>query len=130
MKQNDITQTLGQRLQTLPSPPTIYWGNQNVPESAARPYLQFELNPAQDGSGISGGKVQSGFAQVMVVSAIGEFETAANTLAQSIADLFPFELSLTCDDGKLTITKHTIPMRGFRDGSDWLKAVQIDFVVV
>jgi hypothetical protein len=130
MNENDIVETLGVRIKTLANVPAIYWGNQDAPAGVARPYLRFELNPAQDGRGISGGKVQSGFAQVTVIDDLGEFETAANTMAQGIADLFPYELSLTCDDGKLTITTHTIPMGGFRDGSDWRKPVQIDFIAV
>lgn len=130
MNETDISKALGQHLQTLADVPYIVWGNKDRPEGLARPYLRFQLVPVGSGGRISGGKVQTGFAQVMVVADLGEFETAANTLADNIAALFPYEKTLTCGDGVLTVTTHTIPKGGFRDGSDWLKPVQIDFVAV
>ncbi|GAA6176938.1 phage tail terminator-like protein [Sulfitobacter pacificus] len=128
--ENDIAQALGQRLQTLADVPYIVWGNKDAPEGLARPYLRFQLVPVGSGGKISGGKVQTGFAQVLVVADLDEFETPANTLAENIAALFPYEQTLTCGDGVLTVTTHTIPKGGFRDGSDWLKPVQIDWIAV
>jgi len=130
MTENDISQVIGQRVQSMAGVPPIVWGNKDL-ANVSRPYLRFEMNPGESASTpISGGKVQAGFAQVMVVANLDEYETETNTIAANIAALFPYELSLPCADGKVTITKHTIPMRGFRDGSDWLKPVQIDYVAV
>ena len=130
MNENDIAQALGQRLKTLADTPAIYWDNQDVPKTQTRPYLVVQMVPGQSPARISGGRVHSGFMQVTVVSDVGQFATYANETAANIAALFPHELALPCGSGKVTITSDTQPGPGFRDGSDWRKIVQADYVAL
>ncbi|WP_407473528.1 phage tail terminator-like protein [Sulfitobacter sp. PM12] len=128
--ENDIAEALGRQLQSLADIPTIYWENQDVPETQARPYVVVQMVPGQSPARISGGKVQTGFMQVTHVSEVDRYATSANRVADNIAALFPYELTLPCGDGKLTITRDTVPGPGFRDGSDWRKIVQVDYVAI
>lgn len=127
MNENDIAEALGRQLKTLTGAPPIYWDNQNVPGSQARPYLVVQMVPGQSPARISGGRAHVGFMQVTVVSEVGKFATHANEVADKIAALFPYEMTLPCGGGRLTITNDTQPGPGFRDGSNWRKIVQAEY---
>lgn len=130
--ENDIGRAIGLRVKGITDiPAQLLAGNYDKPESWARPYLVFQVVPnGTGGSKISGGLTQAGFVQVTVVTDLAIGETLANDVTAKIAAAFPYELTIPCGDGKLTITDHTVPDLGYRDGSDWRKPVKIDYIAI
>lgn len=131
MTEADISQVLGQHLQTLAGLPTIYWDNQDIPETQNPPYIQVQMvrtgrrNIANDGTAA---KVSAGFVQITVVEAENTFATQSQTTADDICAHFPKALGLDGSTGRVTITEEPDVVPGFRDGPEWRVPVRVEYV--
>jgi len=74
-----------------------------------------------------GGTIVRGFAQITIMSEIGVFSTAATTIADSIAALFPYTLRLPVTGGFITIMGPPEVQQGYPDGPHWRVSVRIPY---
>jgi hypothetical protein len=121
---NDIETAVGQRLQTMGSTP-IAWPNKDFTPNGT--YIEFRHSPGQIIDPVLGGGQpnQTGIFLMTVVVKAGGFNTAANTLAQQIADRFPKALRLTAGSGKVVISAASSLGPPFQDGAYWRQPVRI-----
>ena len=124
-----ISNALGQRLATLSPALTIGWPNKDVPTGTPHPYLIFAHVPVSrtDSTLTGGGTIVRGFAQITIMSDIGVFSTAATTIADSIASLFPYTLRLPVTGGTITINNPPEVQQGYPDGPHWRVPVRIPY---
>ena len=124
-----ISNARGQRLATLSPALTIGWPNKDVPTGTPHPYLIFTHVPVSraDSTLTGGGTIVRGFAQITIMSDIGVFSTAATTIADSIAALFPYTLRLPVTGGTITINNPPEVQQGYPDGPHWRVPVRIPY---
>ncbi len=124
-----IENAIGQHLAGMASAPAIAWPNADF-TPGADPYLEFRHSP--NGSFdpvIAGGYAyQIGLALITVVSPAGGFATAANDIAQAVADRFPKALRLTAGTGKVVINAPSSIALGFQDGAYWRVPVRVGYI--
>ena len=125
----EIETAIGQRLEGMANVPPIAWPNRAfTPGDAA--YLEFRHAP--NGSVdpvIAGGfAYQLGLVLITVIIPAGGFTTAANTIAQAIADRFPKALRLTAGSGKVVINAPTSLATPFQDGAYWRQPVRLSYI--
>lgn len=125
---NAIETAFGQRLMTLSPAPKVAWPNQNFDPKAQGnlPYIAFSHFPVSrtDNTIVGTDNRQTGFFLLAVVAARGNFATAANTLAQSVAALFPQGQRL----GGAVVSKPSQPEPAIEDGVYFRIPVRIDYV--
>jgi len=123
---NDIETAVGQRLQSMPGCPPIAWPNQDYNPNGT--YIEFRHSPNQRIDPVLGGggaPYQTGIFLLTVVVRAGGFATAANTLAQQIADRFPKALRLPAGGGNVVISAAASLATPFQDGAYWRQPVRV-----
>lgn len=124
MTDAEIVKALGLRLHGLHY--KIVWED-DAPGLPDLPYLTFELVPTGriddtlDGSGA----LFTGYAQVTVVTKLGEKAIRARDIAEDVAATFPMTLTIATPTGLVTIIRATDVRQGFRDGPNWRIPVRV-----
>lgn len=124
MTDAEIIKALGVRLYGLHY--TVVWED-DAPGLPAPPYLTFELVPTGriddtlDGSGA----LFTGYAQITVVTKLGDKAISARSIAETVAGTFPMTLRLETPTGIVTVTRATDVRQGFRDGPNWRIPVRV-----
>lgn len=126
----EIEQALGQRLSTMAGVPAIAWPNQDFKPPASGTYIEFRHVPGEriDDTVAGGYPYQTGIVLLTVVTKAGGFNTAANTLAQSIANRFPKALRLAAGGGFVLMYAPAALGTGFQDGAYWRQPVSIRYL--
>ena len=121
---NDIEVAVGQHLRGLGSTP-IAWPNQDFTPNGT--YIEFRHSPGDRIDPVLAGGLpyQTGIFLMTVVVKAGGFATAANTLAQQIANRFPKSLRLTAGTGKVIISAASSLGTPFQDGAYWRQPVRV-----
>jgi hypothetical protein len=124
----DIENAFGQRLAAMTDCPPVAWENRDMDE--ARPLLIVTHNPVSriDPTSAGGMVQQSGFFEVSILTAWGEFKTASNALADQIINRFPKALRLALSNGGQLVILSAQPMVGYRDGVDYRQPVRIGYI--
>ena len=129
MKFGEIENALGQRLASTCPQYKIAWPNRTFDpaQPGALPYLEFRHVPGErdDLSFDASYTFQTGIALVTVVTDRGNFSHQANTIAQSVADTFPYGLRMPVGDEVVLITKPSDFGTGFVDGVYFRQPVRI-----
>lgn len=125
----EIETAIGQHLGGMANVPPIAWPNRPF-TPGTDPYLEFRHAP--NGSVdpvIAGGfAYQLGLALITVIVPAGGFTTAANTIAQAVADRFPKALRLTAGAGRVVINAPTSLATPFQDGAYWRQPVRVSYI--
>lgn len=126
VNQTEITKALGERLDAGTAV-TIAWENNDA--SPALPYLQVEFVPVapSDPTLAGGDAVYPGYMMVYVNSDRDAFATPALAIADAVAALFPYALTLTTASGKVVVTAPPRIMQAYRDGANWRTPVRVDY---
>lgn len=126
---SEIETAIGQHLSGMANVPPIAWPNRKFTPGTV-PYLEFRHAP--NGSFdpvIAGGYAyQIGLVLITVVIPANQFTTAANTLAQAIANRFPKALRLMASSGNVVINAPTSLATPFQDGAYWRQPVRISYI--
>lgn len=105
----------------------IAWPNANA--LPAKPYVVLELRPRdiEDRTLEQTAPVWSGTLVVTIVTALDKFDTEAQALARTIAEMFPSASRLFLPYGDhILVAKHpSVAGSGYRDGPDWRLPVNI-----
>jgi hypothetical protein len=127
---NEIEQAIGQRLSTMSGVPAIAWPNQDFKPPASGTYIEFRHVPGEriDDTTSGGYPYQTGIALLTVVTKAGGFNTAANTLAQSIANRFPKALRLAAGGGFVLLNAPAALGTPFQDGAYWRQPVRVFYI--
>lgn len=132
MKTDIIDLALGKRLEDASLGHAIIWENQDIPPGQSTPYLIYEFVPTgrRDRS-LAGGSVQaSGFLQITVVTAKGNFATEGRRIAEEVAAVFdradPQKRQIT-QDGVTIIMGDSAVQRSYPDGANWRTPLQVKF---
>lgn len=125
---DQIEVAVGQRLTGMANCPPIAWPNKDFTPSGT--YIEFRHSPGDRiGEGIQADDVrQQGIFLLTAVTKAGGFNTAANVLAQRIADRFPKALRLTAGSGKVLITAPSSLGSPFQDGAYWRQPVRVFYL--
>ena len=125
----EIETALGQRLSGMSGVPAIAWPNRSFTPGSAT-YLEFRHSPGERTDPVlaGGDPQQSGIVLITVVTPAGGFATAANTLAQQVADRFPKALRLTAGSGNVVISAPSSLATPFQDGSWWRQPVRVFYI--
>lgn len=123
----EIETAVGQHLRGMGSTP-IAWPNQDFTPSGT--YIEFRHSPGErfDDTVDAVGAIQTGIFLLTVVVKSGGFNTAANTLAQQIADRFPKALRLAAGGGNVVITAPSALGTPFQDGAYWRQPVSVRYI--
>lgn len=105
----------------------IVWPNSDA--LPAKPYLVAELRPRdiQDATLGQTSPQWAGTFVVTVVTNLDQFDTEAQSIARTIAGLFPSatRLNLTFDDVIVIAGHPSTAGSGYRDGADWRLPVNV-----
>ena len=129
MKEADIANALGQRLQE-DSPiwlMPIVWENKVAqPE---RPYLSVEMvRTGRTDDTLDGTNTRhTGFMQVTVVSDRNKFTSDALAIADDVAAQFPYGLRLPIPGGEVVIIRPPLTQQSYQDKADLRTPVRIDY---
>lgn len=125
---NEIETAVGQRLAGMANVPPIAWPNADFTPSGT--YIEFRHSPGTrfDDTIDATNPSQTGIFLLTVVTRSGGFNTAANTLAQQIADRFPKALRMTAGSGKVLITAPSSLAPPFQDGAYWRQPVRVSYL--
>ena len=126
----EIETAIGQHLTGMASVPAIAWPNQDFTPPTSGTYIEFRHVPGDrvDDTGSGGNPYQLGIVLLTVVIKSGGFNTAANTLAQAIADRFPKALRLVAGGGFVLMYAPAALGTGFQDGAYWRQPVSIRYI--
>lgn len=124
----EIENAVGQRLAGMTDCPPIAWPNKDFTPNGT--YIEFRHAPGERVDPvISGGyEYQTGIFLLTAVTRAGGFNTAANALAQNIADRFPKALRLSAGDGSVVITAPSALGTPFQDGAYWRQPVRVFYI--
>lgn len=124
---DQIETALGQHLRGMGSTP-IAWPNQDFTPTGT--YIEFRHSPTERIDPVLAGGMpyQTGIALITVVAKAGGFATAANTLAQQIANRFPKALRLTAGSGRVIISAAPSFGTPFQDGAYWRQPVRVFYL--
>jgi len=130
MTLNEIETALGQHLADIDDMPPIAWPNRTFTPPADGLYVEFRHVPGErvDDTVSGGYPYQSGIALLTVVTKAGEFSTAANELAQSIADAFPKALRLAVGGGFVLMYAPARFGTPFQDGAYWRQPISVFYL--
>ena len=124
---DQIETAVGQHLRGMGSTP-IAWPNQNYTPTGT--YIEFRHSPGDrfDDTIDAAGAIQTGIFLLTVVVKAGGFATAANALAQQIADRFPKALRLAAGGGNVVIYAPSALGTPFQDGAYWRQPVRVFYI--
>lgn len=124
----EIENAIGEHLAGMAGAPAIAWPNASF--TPAGTYLEFRHSPnGRFDPVIAGGYAyQIGLVLITVVVPAGGFATAANTLAQAVANRFPKALRLTAGAGKVVINAPSSVAAPFQDGAYWRQPVRVQYI--
>ena len=149
IEDTDISDALGQVLDTLSLALPIGWPNRDVLPGTPHPYLVFHHEPISrtDSTLTGGGEIVRGFAQISIMSEIGLFTTPAmvrsksrvgadgngilvpsvGAVAKAIRALYPYTLRLPVTGGTITINNPPEVQQGYPDGPHWRVPVRVPY---
>lgn len=122
---DQIEEAVGQHLAAMSQCPPIAWPNKTFTPSGT--YIEFRHSPGDRTDPVLAGGMpyQTGIFLMTAVVKAGGFATAANALAQQIADRFPKALRLTAGGGKVLISAASSLGTPFQDGAYWRQPVRV-----
>lgn len=125
---NEIEAAVGQHLAAMADCPPVAWPNQDFTPSGT--YIEFRHAPTERVDPvISGGHpYQIGIFLMTVIIPAGGFTTAANVVAQNIANRFPKALRLNTGSGNVVINAPSSLANGFQDGAYWRQPVRVFYI--
>jgi hypothetical protein len=125
---DEIETAIGQHLEAMDDCPPIAWPNQDFTPSGT--YIEFRHVPSDrvDDTGSGGYPYQLGIVLLTVVIPAGGFNTAANTIAQAIADRFPKALRLAAGGGFVLMNGPAALGTPFQDGAYWRQPVSVRYI--
>lgn len=110
----------------------VAWPNADYNPKVANaiPYLEFRHEPvARVDEVLDGGFTrQIGLALITVVAERGKFTSSANSLAESVAEIFPKALRLAGSNGNVVINAPAEIAPSFTDGIYWRVPVRVSYV--
>lgn len=129
IRTTDIGHALEERLSLLYPDLPIGWPNRDLPADTPHPFLVFDHVPVsrRDDTLTGGGTIARGFVMITVMSELGQFATAATSIAEDIADLYPYTLRLPVKGGAVTIIQPPEVMQGYPDQPHWRTPVRIPY---
>ena len=107
----------------------LRWAFPNQDDSGSKPFGLVEIVRIQRRDDTMEGQqtISQGRMVVTVVDELNKSTRAANTLADSIAALFPMSSRIPVTGGEIVITKPADIREGQRDGNTWRTPVLIDY---
>jgi hypothetical protein len=128
MRSTDIANALEARLGTASGLPVVIWENQDALPTT-RPYLDFQnVRVSTRDQALAGGAgVSEGYLMITVVADQNAYATGAASIADDVAERYPYGLRLAFDGGHVLITKPPHVMQGFPEGAYWRVPVRIDY---
>lgn len=132
IKESEVSLALSQHLSSMPLVPFIAWPNKHVVASQPKPYLVTQVVRISrvDPTVAGGFAISEGQFVVTVIESLGEYATAAERLADCVADFFPMGLRIPFEGGEITITQPPLVNDGFPDEISWRVPVTIPYQVL
>ncbi|MDK3016549.1 phage tail terminator-like protein [Pseudodonghicola flavimaris] len=123
----DILNALGQHLLTMADCPPVIWPNKKPAALPDKPYLVAQIagkNTARRAVS-NGAKATTGQLIVTVVHDLDGYSTAADRLAQSVADQFDLDTPIPATGGQIRLRQEPTVVDGYSDDVSWRVPVVI-----